>query len=113
MSVEVPVVQSSVKIVATGTVLIMLALVSTLAMFDRIAFAPPIAQSSISRVDATGSYKEDLNSTLGSKDIARDGLPAIAWLMTYPNSVSHKVPPRMQAKSGSPLSHRLCAITCL
>jgi hypothetical protein len=88
MSVEVPVVQSSAKIVATGTVIMMLALVSTLTVFNRIAFAPPIAQSSISRVDATGSYKEDLNSTIGSENIARDGLPAIAWLMTYPNSVS-------------------------
>jgi hypothetical protein len=113
MSVEVPVVQSSVKIVATGTVLMMLALLSTLAVFDRIAFAPPIAQSSISRVDVTGSYNKDLNSTIGSEHIARDGLPAIAWLMTYPNSVSQKVPPRLQTKSGSPFSYCLCEITCL
>jgi hypothetical protein len=104
MSVEVPIVQSSVKIVATGTILMILGLVSTLAVFDRIAFVPPIAQSSISRVDTTGSYKEDLNSTIGSEDIARDGLPAIAWLMTYPNSVSQKPPSPICRRSQAPHS---------
>jgi hypothetical protein len=66
------------KMVGVITILAVTVLAG-LPLFSRMALSPSIANK-IGRIDATGSYKHD-------GPIPQGESPAIAWLMTFPNSV--------------------------
>jgi hypothetical protein len=66
------------KMVGAITLLLLTVLLG-LPLFGRMAIPPSIA-SKISGIDAMGSYKHD-------GPIPQGDSPAIAWLMTFPNSV--------------------------